>query len=124
MPGQKMGPMIYAMLEGTYAETHEYRKIKAPTLAFFATNYRSASPASAKCQGFDRKIIVEWVESQPEPQRKDAQEVLQAQQNITSRRSNISAERFQTAGTSCSPTPITFVLLTEKLTFFVRCGSF
>jgi pimeloyl-ACP methyl ester carboxylesterase len=78
--GEKTGRMIYAMLVGTYAETHEYRKIKAPTLAFFATNYCPVSPASAKCQGFDRKKILEWIESQPEPQRKDAQEVLEAQQ--------------------------------------------
>src|SRR5262245_17394322 len=61
-------------------ERHEYRKIKAPTLAFFATNYCPVSPATAKCQGFDRKKILEWIESQPEPQRKGAQEVVQAQQ--------------------------------------------
>jgi len=78
--GEKTGRMIYAMLVGTYAETHEYRKIKAPALAFFATNYCPVSPPSAKCQGFDRKKILERIESQPEPQRKDAQEVVQAQQ--------------------------------------------
>src|SRR6185436_1661286 len=53
--GEKTGRMIYGMLVGTYAETHEYRKIKAPTLAFFATNYCPVTPASAKCPGFDRK---------------------------------------------------------------------
>src|SRR6185436_14040255 len=62
-------------------EMHEYGKIKAPALAFFATGYCPANPASAKCPGFDRKKIFDWVESLPEPQRKDAQEFIQAQKN-------------------------------------------
>jgi hypothetical protein len=78
--GEKMGPMIYAMIVGTYAETHEYRKIKAPALAFFATGYCPASPASAKCPGFDRKKILDWIESLPKPERKDAQQLLEAKQ--------------------------------------------
>src|SRR5437762_1139849 len=77
--GEKTGRMIYSMIEGTYAETHEYSKIKAPTLAFFAIGYCPATPASAKCPGFDQKKVVDWIESLPEPQRKDAQEVVQAQ---------------------------------------------
>src|SRR6267142_1226801 len=43
---------------------------------------------------------------------------------ITRRKSNISAERFQMAGSSCSPTTITFVSLTESLKSFARCESF
>ena len=77
--GEKTGRMIYSMIEGTYAETHEYSKIKAPTLAFFAIGYCPASPASAKCPGFDHKKVVDWIESLPEPQRRDVQEVVQAQ---------------------------------------------
>jgi hypothetical protein len=74
-----MAPTIYAMIEGTYAETHEYRKIKAPTLAFFATGYCPSNTAGSKCPGFDRERIVGWVESLSEPQRKDAQELIEAQ---------------------------------------------
>ena len=70
--------MIYSMIVGTYGETHDYGKIKAPTLAFFATGYCPASPASAKCPGFDRKKVLEWIESLPDPQRKDAQELIEA----------------------------------------------
>jgi len=68
------------MIEGTYAEKHEYAKIKAPTLAFFAIGYCPSSPADSKCRGFDRKKVVDWAESLPEPQRKDAQEFIKAQQ--------------------------------------------
>ncbi len=78
--GEKTGRMIYSMIEGTYAETHEYGKIKAPTLAFFAIGYCPASPPNSKCPGFDQKKVVDWIESLPEPQRKDAQEVVQAKQ--------------------------------------------
>ena len=78
--GEKKGGMIYAMIAGTYAETHEYRKIRAPTLAFFATGYCPASPASAKCPGFDREKLFDWIESLPEPERKEAQELVQAKQ--------------------------------------------
>ena len=59
--GQKEGRMIYSMIVATYAETHEYGKIKAPTLAFFATGYCPASPANSKCPGFDREKIIDWV---------------------------------------------------------------
>jgi len=76
--GEQKGRMIYSMIVGTYAETHEYRKIKAPTLAFFATGYCPASPASAKCLGFDQKRILGWIESLPEAERKEAQELLEA----------------------------------------------
>ena len=78
--GQKEGRMIYSMIEGTYAETHEYGKIRAPTLAFFATGYCTSSPADSKCPGFDRNKVVDWIESLPEPQQKDAREFVQAQQ--------------------------------------------
>jgi len=78
--GDKTGRTIYSMIEGTYAEKHEYAKIKAPTLAFFATGYCSASPANSKCRGFDREKIIDWVESLPDPQRKNAQEFINAQQ--------------------------------------------
>jgi len=77
--GEKTGRMIYPMIESTYSETHEYGKIKSPTLAFFATGYCPATPSSAKCRGFDRQKILSWIESLPEPERKDAQEVVQAQ---------------------------------------------
>jgi non-heme chloroperoxidase len=74
--GEKTGRTIYSMIEGTYAEKHEYAKIRAPTLAFFAIGDCPSSPA--KCRGFDREKIVAWVESLPEPQRKDAQEFVKA----------------------------------------------
>src|SRR4051812_17527332 len=45
--GEKTGRTIYSMIEGTYAEKHEYAKIKAPTLAFFAIGYCPSSPASS-----------------------------------------------------------------------------
>ena len=67
------------MIERTYAEKHEYAKIKAPALAFFAIGYCPSSAANSKCRGFDREKIVDWVESLPEPQRKDAQELIKAQ---------------------------------------------
>ena len=78
--GEKMGRTIYSMIEGTYSETHEYGKIKAPALAFFAIGYCPSSPANSKCRGFDRKKVVDWAESLPEPQRKNAQEFIKAQQ--------------------------------------------
>src|SRR3989442_6826985 len=49
--GEKTGLTIYSMIEGTYAEKHEYAKIKAPTLAFFATGHCPASPEDSKCRG-------------------------------------------------------------------------
>src|SRR5439155_16470395 len=79
--GEKTGQTIYSMIEGTYAEKHEYAKIKAPTLAFFATGYCPASPEDSKCRGFDHKKVLAWAESLPEPQRKDAQEFIKAQQD-------------------------------------------
>src|SRR2546425_2412819 len=59
--GEKTGRTIYSMIEGTYAEKHEYAKIKAPTLAFFATGYCPAGPENSKCRGFDRKKVFAWV---------------------------------------------------------------
>ena len=79
--GEKTGRMIYSMIEGTYAEKHEYAKIKAPALAFFAIGYCPASPANSKCRGFDQEKVLHWVESLPEPQRKNAQEFIKAQQD-------------------------------------------
>src|SRR5580765_6349222 len=38
--GEKRGLAMYSMMEGTYSETHEYRKIKAPALAFFVIGYQ------------------------------------------------------------------------------------
>src|SRR6185436_6321124 len=38
--GEKRGRAMYSMMEGTYSETHEYGKIKAPALAFFAVGYK------------------------------------------------------------------------------------
>lgn len=77
--GEKTGRMIYSMIEGTYAETHEYAKIKAPTLAFFAIGYCPSGSAKSKCPGFDQTRILDWVESLPESQRKNAQELIKAQ---------------------------------------------
>ena len=79
MWGEKRGRTIYSMIEGTYAEKHEYGKIKAPTLAFFAIGYCPSSAANSKCRGFDREKIVDWVESLPEPQRNDVQELIKGQ---------------------------------------------
>ena len=62
--GEKRGPAIYAMTEGSYSARAEYGKIKAPTLAFFAIGYKEA---------------VDRAETLPAPQRKDVQEFLKAQ---------------------------------------------
>jgi len=62
--GEKMGRTIYAMVEGTYAETHEYGKIKAPTLALFAIA--------------DQKVV-HSAEMLPEPERQQVLEFLKAQ---------------------------------------------
>jgi non-heme chloroperoxidase len=62
--GEKRGRAMYSMMEGTYLETHEYGKIKAPALAFFAIGYQK---------------VVDWAETLPEPQRKNTQEFLKAQ---------------------------------------------
>jgi len=62
--GEKRGRAIYSMMEGTYSETHDYGRIKAPALAFFAIGYQKD---------------VDRAESLPEPQRKNAREFLQAQ---------------------------------------------
>ena len=62
--GQKEGQMIYSMIVGTYAETHEYGKIKAPALAFFAIGYQKD---------------VDRAETLPEPQRQNVQKFLKAQ---------------------------------------------
>jgi pimeloyl-ACP methyl ester carboxylesterase len=62
--GEKRGQAIYSMVERTYSETHEYSKIKAPALAFFVSGYQKE---------------VDWAETLPEPQRKNAQEFLKAQ---------------------------------------------
>jgi pimeloyl-ACP methyl ester carboxylesterase len=78
--GEKTGRTRYSMIEGTYAEKHEYAKIKAPTLAFFAIGYCPAGPANSKCRGFDRNKVLGWVESLPVAQRKDAQELIEGQQ--------------------------------------------
>jgi murein DD-endopeptidase len=78
--GEKTGRAIHSMIEGTYAEKHQYAKIKAPTLAFFATGYCPSSPADSICRGFDQKKVVDWAESLPEQQRKNAQDLIKAQQ--------------------------------------------
>jgi pimeloyl-ACP methyl ester carboxylesterase len=62
--GEKRGRAIYSMMEGTYSETHEYNKIQAPALAFFAVGY---------------KKDVDRAETLPEPQRQNVQEFLKAQ---------------------------------------------
>ncbi len=58
------GRTIYSMVEGTYSETHEYAKIKAPALAFFAIGY---------------KKDVDRAEMLPEPQRQNVLEFLKTQ---------------------------------------------
>jgi hypothetical protein len=69
------------MIEGTYAEKHEYAQIKAPTLAFFAIGYCPSSTPNSKCPGFDRKKVLDWAESLPEPQRKNARDFIKAQRD-------------------------------------------
>ena len=107
--GEQRGPAMYSMMEGTYSEPHEYGKIKAPALAFFVIGYQKD---------------VDRAETLPEPQRKDVQSFSKHNGNITSRKSNISVERFQTAGLSCSLTPITSSHWKERTKSFARCGSF
>ena len=55
---------MYSMMEGTYAETHEYGKIKAPALTFFVIGYQKD---------------VDAAETLPEPQRQNVQEFLKTQ---------------------------------------------
>ena len=62
--GEKRGRAMYSMMEGTYSESHEYGKIRAPALAFFAVGY---------------KKDVDRAETLPEPQRQNVQESLKAQ---------------------------------------------
>jgi non-heme chloroperoxidase len=62
--GEQRGRAMYSMMEGTYSETHEYSKIKAPALAFFAIGYEKD---------------VDTAEKLPEPQRQNVQEFLKTQ---------------------------------------------
>lgn len=62
--GEKRGRAMYSMMEGTYSETHEYGKIKAPALAFFAIGYQKDFDAA---------------ETLPEPQRQNVLEFLKTQ---------------------------------------------
>jgi pimeloyl-ACP methyl ester carboxylesterase len=62
--GDKRSRAMYSMMEGTYSETHEYYKIKAPALAFFAVGY---------------KKDVDSAETLPEPQRQNVLEFLKTQ---------------------------------------------
>ena len=62
--GEKRGRAMYSMMEYTYSETHDYSKIKAPALAFFAIGYQKDVDAG---------------ETLPEPQRQNMQEFLKTQ---------------------------------------------
>jgi pimeloyl-ACP methyl ester carboxylesterase len=62
--GEKRSRAMYSMMEGTYSEKHEYGKIKAPALAFFAIGYQKD---------------VDRAETLPEPQRQNVQEFLKTQ---------------------------------------------
>jgi pimeloyl-ACP methyl ester carboxylesterase len=62
--GEKRSRAMYSMLEGTYSEPHEYGKIKAAALAFFAIGY---------------KKDVDAAETLPEPQRQNVLEFLKTQ---------------------------------------------
>ena len=62
--GVKMGPAIYSMMEGTYSETHDYGRIKAPALAFFVIGYQ---------KDLDKARTL------PEPQRQRVEDFLKAQ---------------------------------------------
>jgi len=62
--GETRSRAMYSMMEGTYSETHEYGKIKAPALAFFVIGYQKD---------------VDAAETLPEPQRKNTQEFLKTQ---------------------------------------------
>ena len=55
---------MYSMMEGTYAETHEYEKIKSPALAFFAVGYQED---------------VDRAETLPEPERQNVLKFLTSQ---------------------------------------------
>jgi len=62
--GEKRSGAMYSMMEGTYSEKHEYGKIKAPALAFFAIGYQ---------KDVDRAGTL------PEPQRQDVLRFLKTQ---------------------------------------------
>jgi pimeloyl-ACP methyl ester carboxylesterase len=62
--GENRSRAMYLMMEGTYSESHEYRKIKAPALAFFAIGY---------------KKDVDQAEALPEPQRREVLDFLEKQ---------------------------------------------
>jgi pimeloyl-ACP methyl ester carboxylesterase len=62
--GEKRGRAMYSMMESTYSETHEYGRIKAPAIAFFAIGYQKD---------------VDRTETLPEAQRESVQEFLKTQ---------------------------------------------
>ena len=62
--GEQKGRVMYSMMEGSYSETHDYAKIKAPALAFFAIGYQKD---------------VDRAEMLPEPQRQHVLGFLEAQ---------------------------------------------
>src|SRR6266850_1130268 len=64
LSGEKRGRAMYSMMEGSYSEMHEYGKIKAPALAFFAIGYQKD---------------VDRAETLPEPKRKTIREFLKTQ---------------------------------------------
>jgi len=62
--GDERGRTIYSMMKGTYSETHEYAKVKAPALAFFVIGYQKD---------------VDRAETLPEPQRRYVLQFLKTQ---------------------------------------------
>jgi pimeloyl-ACP methyl ester carboxylesterase len=68
--GEKRGRAIHSMVESSYSARAEYRKIKAPALAFFVMGYQKD---------------VDRAETLPEPQRQNVQEFLKAQREYHER---------------------------------------
>jgi non-heme chloroperoxidase len=62
--GEKKGRAMYSMAEGTYSETHEYAKIKAPALAFFAVGYKKDFDAAEKLPEPQRQKVLEFLKTQ------------------------------------------------------------
>ena len=62
--GEKRSRAIYSMMEGTYSEPHEYGKIKAPALAFFAIGYKKDVDSAETLPEAQRQIVLEFLKTQ------------------------------------------------------------
>ena len=62
--GEKRSRAMYSMMEGTYAEAHEYGKIKAPALAFFVIGYEKDIDRAETLAEPQRQEVLEFLKTQ------------------------------------------------------------